>query len=51
VNLEAFDEIVVSTLPGGISRWLKLDFPSRVARATELPVRHVIASESSAPVS
>jgi hypothetical protein len=49
VNLEEFDEIVVSTLPGGISRWLKLDLPSRVARATGLPVRHVIASEARAP--
>jgi hypothetical protein len=48
VNLEGFDEIVVSTLPGGISRWLKLDLPSRVERATGLPVRHVIASEARA---
>jgi len=50
VNLGGFDEIVVSTLPGGISRWLKLDLPSRVARVTGLPVRHVIASEARASV-
>jgi hypothetical protein len=48
VNLEGYDEIFVSTLPGGISRWLKLDLPSRVERATGLPVRHVLASEARA---
>jgi hypothetical protein len=50
VNMERYDEIFVSTLPGGISRWLKLDLPSRVERATGLPVRHVIASEARAAV-
>jgi hypothetical protein len=49
-NMERYDEIFVSTLPGGISRWLKLDLPSRVERATGLPVRHVIASEARAAV-
>lgn len=33
-----FDEIIVSTLPAGISRWLKLDLPSRIARITDIPV-------------
>ena len=41
---EAFDEIVVSTLPAGLSRWLKRDLPHRLERATGLPVTHV-ASE------
>jgi nucleotide-binding universal stress UspA family protein len=45
VNFESYDEIIVSTLPGGISKWLKLDLPHRVERATGLPVTHVIASE------
>jgi nucleotide-binding universal stress UspA family protein len=37
------DVIVVSTLPPGISRWLGMDLPSRVARTFDLPVHHVVA--------
>lgn len=33
-----FDEIIVSTLPAGVSRWLKLDLPARLQRAFDLPV-------------
>ena len=40
---EPFDEIVLSTLPPGLSRWLKLDLVHRVEAAYGLPVRHVIA--------
>jgi hypothetical protein len=43
VNLGRYDEIIVSTLPLGISRWLKLDLISKV-RALGLPVTHVAAS-------
>lgn len=38
-----FDGIVVSTLPSGISRWLKMDAPSRIARMTDVPVTTVEA--------
>ncbi len=39
-----FDAILLSTLPSGPSRWLKLDVPNRVAREfPELPVIHVVA--------
>jgi hypothetical protein len=38
----AFDEIILSTLPPGISRWLKLDLPSRVAARFNLPVTHLV---------
>lgn len=41
----SFDEIIVSTLPPGISRWLKLDLPSRIARCTEIPVTTIEAEE------
>lgn len=34
----SFDEIIVSTLPAGISRWLRLDLPTRLERAFGLPV-------------
>lgn len=42
VNLGDYDEIIISTLPLGISRWLKLDLVSK-ARGLGLPVTHVVA--------
>lgn len=38
-----FDEIILSTLPPGASRWLKQDLPRRVERRFNLPVTTVIA--------
>jgi hypothetical protein len=49
VNFASYDEIVVSTLPGGISKWLKLDLPHRVERTTGLPTTHVLAQEAKVP--
>lgn len=40
---EAFDEVIVSTLPTGISRWLKMDLPSRVSRMAKVPVTTIEA--------
>jgi hypothetical protein len=37
----AFDEIVVSTLPTGISKWLRIDVPHRLAKLTGAQVEHV----------
>jgi GABA permease len=44
---EDFDEIVLSTFPPGMSKWLKLDLPHRVTATYGLPVRHVIAPRES----
>lgn len=41
---DAFDEIIISTLPVTLSKWLKLDAPSRIQRITHLPVTHVAAT-------
>ena len=43
-NFDKFDEVIVSTLPLHVSKWLKLDLPHKVEHATGLPVRHVEAS-------
>jgi hypothetical protein len=47
VNLRGFDEIILSTLPARVSRWLKLDLPSKVT-GLGLPVTHVEAQEHTA---
>jgi hypothetical protein len=43
-NFGTYNEVIVSTLPLHISKWLKLDLPHKVQHATGLPVRHVEAS-------
>jgi hypothetical protein len=40
VNLKGFDEIILSTLPSRVSRWLKLDLPSKLT-GLGLPVTTV----------
>jgi hypothetical protein len=44
VNLRGFDEIIISTLPARVSRWLKLDLPHK-AEGLGLPVTTVVAKE------
>jgi hypothetical protein len=42
----AFDGIVLSTLPRGISRWWRFDVPRRMAEAyPELPLTHLVSDE------
>lgn len=42
---ELFAEVIVSTLPAGLSRWLKMDLPSRVARMVDCAVTTVEARD------
>jgi uncharacterized protein len=39
----AFDEVIVCTLPAGISRWLGQDLPHRLASTLDVPVTHLVA--------
>ena len=39
-----YDEIILSTLPPGVSRWLRLDLPRRVEQRFALPVTTVIGA-------
>ena len=39
-----YDEVVVSTLPTGASKWLQIDLPHRVERITGCSVQHVVGS-------
>jgi cell pole-organizing protein PopZ len=47
INLRGFDEVIVSTLSPRLSRWLKLDLPSKVA-GMGLPVTTVTPKDTAA---
>ena len=44
-NFASYDELIVSTLPLRLSKWLHLDLPRKAEAATGLPVTHVVGSE------
>ena len=44
-----FDEILVSTLPTGSSRWLEANLPRRLEKLTSVSVRHVISTPKVEP--
>jgi hypothetical protein len=44
-NFNDYDEVIVSTLPLKLSKWLRVDLPRKARAATGLPVTHVIGSE------
>jgi hypothetical protein len=47
LSRQQFDEIIVSTLPERLSRWLRQDLPRRLEHKFRLPVTHVEAAEPS----
>ena len=36
------DGVIVTTLPVGLSRWLKLSLPERIERKHHVPVTHIV---------
>ncbi len=41
LHARRFDEIVVVTLPRGVSTWLRIGLPARLGRVTDLPVTRI----------
>lgn len=45
----SYDGVILSTLPPGISRWLKFDLPHRIERTLGIKVTHVTGTTESVP--
>ena len=45
-NFAEYDELIVSTLPLHLSKWLRVDLPRKAKAATGLPVKHVVGSSA-----
>ena len=48
VRSRRIDEVLLSTLPPGISRWIGLDVPSRLRGSVSMPVTVITAQERAA---
>lgn len=44
VARQPYAAVLVSTLPSNLSRWLRVDLPSRLTRAVDVPVEHIEGS-------
>jgi hypothetical protein len=44
INIHGFDEVIISTLPARVSKWMKLDLPSKIT-GLGLPVTTVTARD------
>jgi hypothetical protein len=44
-----YDAIILSTLPHGVSRWLKQDLPHRLERTFGLPIIHLTGAHEAVP--
>src|SRR3954447_22939333 len=42
---DRYDEVIVSTLPSRLSKWLQIDLPRRAGKIPGVPVTHVEASD------
>jgi hypothetical protein len=47
---QTYDEVIVSTLPTGSSRWLAIDLPHRFEKVAGVPVTHVVAEPPRPPL-
>ncbi len=45
-----YDEIIVSTLPANLSKWLHAGLPHRIEKLTGAPVRHIVSRPPRPPV-
>ena len=50
LQARSYDGVIISTLPPGLSRWVRQDLPNRVGRAFGVPVRHVVGARWTAPL-
>ena len=41
---DAYDHIIISTLPAKVSHWLRMDAPARIRRVTTIPVTEVVST-------
>jgi hypothetical protein len=49
LHQRGFDEIIISTLPWRLSRWLRVDLPSKI-RDLGVPVHHVEGAAGVSPL-
>jgi len=47
VKDRAIDEVIISTLPSTLSRWLRQDLPHRIERKVSVPVTVVTSKTAS----